>query len=261
VLAALFWDRATVRAVDRMAEHSARANAPTTTAYTRDMLAGLPAPVVRYFDFALTSGRCLVRRARLDQAGQLSTGPGVWKPFTAVEYFSVHPPAFVWDAKIRTAPLLPVRVRDSYLAGQGVMRGALAGLLPVVDQHGTPEMAAASLVRYLAEVAWLPTALLPCEGVQWTPIDDTSARATLTDGPTSVWLDVHFGEHGEIDEVSTMRHRDVKGTPVLTPWIGHFSDYGNRDGMMIPLAGEVEWLVAGERLPYWRGRIVEASYF
>ena len=57
-----------------------------------------------------------------------------------------------------------------------------------------------------------------------------------------------------------MRHRDVKGTPVLTPWIGHFGDYGSRDGMMIPLAAEDEWLVAGERLPYWRGRIVEASY-
>ena len=256
----LFWDRETIRAIDRMAEDAARAEVPASSVFVPELLAGLPPPVARYFDFALTTGRRLVRRARLDQAGEFSTSPGVWKPFTAVEYFSVHPPGFVWDARIRTAPLLPVRVRDSYLAGQGAMRGALAGLLPVVNQRGTPEMAAGSLVRYLAEAVWLPTALLPCEGVSWTPIDQSSARATLTDGPTSVWLDMHFKENGEIDLVSTMRHRDVKGTPVLTPWIGRFRNYERRDGLMIPLEGEVEWLVAGERLPYWRGRIVEASY-
>jgi len=260
VFGAFFWDRETVRMIGRMAEGSARSEAPGATGFSRDLLAGLPAPVARYFEFALAPGRRLVRRARLSQAGEFSTSPGEWKPFTAVEYFSVHPPGFVWDARIRMAPLFPVRVRDSYLAGQGTMRGALASLLPVMDQHGTPEMAAGSLVRYLAEAVWLPTALLPCEGVQWAPIDETSARATLTDGPTSVWLDAHFGENGEIDEVATMRHRDVKGTPLLTPWIGHFKNYERRDGMTIPLAGEVEWLVAGERLPYWRGRIVEASY-
>ena len=187
--------------------------------------------------------------------------PGVWKPFTAIEYFSVHPPGFVWDATIRASPLLPVRVRDSYLAGQGSMRGALAGLVPVVDHHGTPEIAAGALVRYLAEAAWLPTALLPYEGVKWTPIDQSSARVSLTDGPTSVWLDVLFGKNGEIDTVSTVRPRDVKGTPVLTPWMGHFHDYEAKDGMIIPLAAEVEWIVSGERVPYWRGEIIEASYF
>jgi hypothetical protein len=261
MIGAIFWNRETARAIDRMAERSARAESPSVTAFSPAMLERLPAPVARYLAFAITAGRPLVRRARFSQAGEFSISPGVWKPFTAVEYFSVHPPGFVWDATIRSSPLIPVRIRDSYLAGEGSMRGALAGLVPIVDQHGTPEIAAGSLVRYLAEAAWLPTALLPCEGVSWTRIDQTSARATLTDGPTSVWLDVRFGSNGEIVTVFTMRYRDVKGTPVLTPWMGHFRDYESKDGMMVPLAGEVEWLLPDERLPYWRGEIVEASYF
>jgi hypothetical protein len=261
MLGALFWDRETARAIDRMAERSVQAESAEAIRFSPAMLEGLPPPVARYFAFAITPGRPLVRRARFSQAGEFSINPGVWKPFTAVEYFSVHPPGFVWDATIRSLPLLPVRVRDSYLAGQGSMRGALAGLVPVVEQRGTPEVAAGSLVRYLAEAAWLPTALLPCEGISWTPIDDTNARAGLTDGPTSVWLDVRFGSSGEIVTVSTMRHRDVKGAPVLTPWAGHFHDYESKDEMMIPLGGEVEWILPDTHVPYWRGEIVEATYF
>ncbi len=259
MIGAFFWNRETTRAIDRMAEQSARAEIPPS-GFTREMLGGLPAPVARYFDLAITQGRQLVRRARLGQGGEFSTRPGVWKPFTAIEHFSVHPPGFVWDATIRTSALLPVRVRDGYLAGQGSTRAAIAGLVPVVDLRGTPEMAAGALVRYLAEAVWLPTALLPCEGVRWTPIDETSARAALTDGAVSVHVDVHFGGKGEIESVSTFRHRDVKGTPVLTPWHGRFNGYDRKDGMLIPVRGEVEWLVDGKRLPYWRGEIIEASY-
>jgi len=39
------------------------------------------------------------------------------------------------------------------------MHAKVARLVTVADQHGTPEMAASSLLRYLAEAAWLPTAL------------------------------------------------------------------------------------------------------
>jgi len=103
-----------------------------------------------------------------------------------------------------------------------------------------PEAASASLVRYLAEAAWLPTALLPSENLTWAPIDDRSARATLTDATTRVSLDVHFGAQGEIVSVSTLRHRDENGVLVLTPWGGRYRDYTSIQGMMIPMAADVE---------------------
>jgi hypothetical protein len=194
---------------------------------------------VRYFEFALTPGQPLVRRARLRQAGEFAVRPGPWMPFTAVEHFAVQPPGFVWDASIRMAPLLSVRVRDSYLRGEGSVHGKFAALVPAVDHGGTPKMAAGALVRYLAEAAWLPSALLPSAGVRWQPVDNRTARATLTDRATTVSLDVHFGARGEIVRVSTDRHRDINGSPVLTPWVGHFRDYARIDGMMVPMAGEV----------------------
>jgi len=257
---ALLWNRATTRAVRRLRAGARPRRAIAAGAGAGDVIPRLPPPVRRFFEFALTPGQPFVERARLEQAGEFLLRPGSWKPFTAVEHFSVHPPGFVWDATIRMAPLISVRVRDSYLGGEGIMHGRVAALLPVVDQRGTPEMASASLVRYLAECAWIPTALLPGDGVAWEAIDDSSARVTLDDGDATVSLDVHFGPTGEIVQATADRYRDVDGAPVLTPWAAHYTDYARVEGMMVPMSGEVEWVLPEGPQPYWRGRIVDVDF-
>jgi hypothetical protein len=256
---ALLWNRETARAAGQLIAPPAP-NGVAPARYSRDQLEGLPAPVARYFDFALTPGQRLVRRAHFRQAGDFSTRPGSWSRFTAEQDFSVRPPGFVWDATIRMVPLAPVRVRDSYLAGEGAMYARAAALVTVANQRGTPEIASGALMRYLAESVWLPTALLPTEGVSWEAIDDSTARATLADGSTTVSVDVHFGVAGEVVRVSAMRYRDVKGRPVLTPWEVQLRDYARVGGMMIPQAGEVAWLLPEGPQPYWRGRVVDARY-
>jgi len=158
------------------------------------------------------------------------------------------------------APFLVARVRDSYRAGEGAVHGKLAGIVTLVDLHGTAETAASSLQRYLAEAVWLPTALLPRTDLVWTPVAADVARATLTDHSLSVWVDFRFSARGEIVEASTERYRDVGGRAVRTPWAGRFWDYERLDGMMVPRQGEVAWLLPEGRYPYWRGRIEEGEY-
>jgi hypothetical protein len=226
-----------------------------------DRIAELPAPVARYFNFALAQHQPLIRSARITSVGEFLAGPSQpWRPFTADQHFSVHPPGFVWDATIRFAPLLDVHVRDSYMRGQGSMYGSIATLMPVVDQSATPEMALGALHRYLAEAVWLPTALLPGDGMSWSSIDDQTARATLTDGDNTVSADFHFGSSGEVLAISAERYRDVNGTHVLTPWVVRLRDYQRVRGVMVPLSGEVAWQLADVRLPYWRGRITSLAY-
>ena len=157
-------------------------------------------------------------------------------------------------------PLLRVHVRDSYTNGKGAMRARVGGLFRIVDQHGTPEIAAAALQRFLAEAVWVPTALAPRPGLVWSPIDDTTSRVTLTDGPSTVSLDMTFGASGEIVGTSGMRFRDVKGRPVLTRWVGEHREYRRIENMMIPTSGEVAWVVDEGRVPYWRGRLVEVRF-
>ncbi|HEX8362443.1 MAG TPA: DUF6544 family protein [Longimicrobium sp.] len=253
----LLWNHATAREVARLG------SAPAPPLYSPEQLEGLPPPVARYFRRVLRPGQPMIRTARLQQEGRFWLGArdGKWTPFAAEETFSSSPPGFVWDAGVRMAALLSARVRDSYIRGTGSMRARLASVIPLVDESGSPELAAGALQRYLAEAVWLPTALLPASGVKWSPLDDRTARATLTDGAVTVSLDFTFAASGEIlSSYTPARHRSVDGRWIPTPWTGSYRRYERVDGMLVPMEGEVAWILPDGPLPYWRGRITRALY-
>jgi hypothetical protein len=179
-----------------------------------------------------------------------------------VEHFSARPPGFVWDAHIRMAPGVTVHVRDALVHGRGSMEARVLGVYPVVSVEGTAAITAAALQRYLAEAVWLPTALLPEEGVRWSSLDASSARATISAGDATVSVDFHFGADSLVDRIYTAsRERDVGGgRTVPTPWQGRFSQYELRGGYRIPLRGEVEWIMTDGPAPYWRGEITEVTF-
>ena len=225
----------------------------------------LPSPVAQYFRWALTEGHPLLRTARVEHDGEFrlrGEGEEGWRPFTSVQVFATRPPGFVWNANIRMAPLMPVRVRDSYAQEQGAMLGKLLALVPVVNEAGTRELAEGSLMRYLAEAVWVPTALLPESGVEWAPIDEHTALATLTDGANSVSLEFRFAESGEITGIfSPARDYQVGPDEYETyPWEGFFWAYEEHDGLMIPMEGKVQWNLPEGSRGYWRARITQIEF-
>lgn len=224
-------------------------------------VAGLPAPVRRYFDRALAEGQRRIAAARVAQEGSfLVRPPAFWRPFRATQRFTARPPGFEWTARIHLFPGAGIAVRDGFHEGAGFMRATLFGF-ELAAAAGTPEIAAASLQRYLAEAVLTPTALLPHEGVAWEPIDDSSARARLTAGTTTVSLDFRFGADGLVESVYTpARMRDVQGRSQATPWRGSWGEYARQDGMWTPRSGAVEWVLEAGPQCYWRGRITDVVY-
>ncbi|MEO6057508.1 MAG: DUF6544 family protein [Gemmatimonadales bacterium] len=223
-------------------------------------LEGLPAPVQRYFRTVLTEGRPMVTGARLRHAGTFNMGDvkDRWVRFTSDQRIITRRPGFDWDARMRIMPGLTVRVHDAYVAGEGLLHAAVLGVIPVADLRGTREMAEGELLRFLAEGVWYPTALLPSQGVRWEAVDARSARATLVDGAITVTLAFGFRDDGMIETVrAEARGRAVGGRSVPTPWQGRFWSYQLRDGMRIPLDGEVAWVLPDGLKPYWRGHIVD----
>lgn len=220
----------------------------------------LPACVARYFAFALGSARPVITRARIRSTGVFATKPNAWAPFSAEQVITPVPPSFEWNARIWMMKIVPVRVRDSYDNGYGATHATVAKLVTLANTRGTREVAAASLQRFLAEAVWVPTALLPRDGLSWSPIDDAHARVTITDRDTTVSLDITFGSRGEIVSVAGLRYRDVDGAAILTPWEGVHRDYQSIDGIMIPTSGEVAWGLPDGRVPYWRGRLADVRF-
>ena len=266
VVAVWFGERTWKRASDAVfAQVVTRAeSAPRTgqaTTFAPQSLDSLPPPVARYFRTVLIPSMRMVRMAYIDHAGDFALKPNAWQPFTSRQVYSTAPRAFVWDASIRMAPLVPIRVRDAYREGRGSMLGAIGGTVTMVDQAGTPALARGALLRFLAEAAWLPTALLPSEGVQWTAIDDSTAKATITDTGITVSMDVHFAPTGEIARITAQRERDVNGTSVLTPWVGEYShELLAVSGMKIPVSATVKWMLPEGEHAYWRGKVVGVRF-
>jgi hypothetical protein len=220
----------------------------------------LPAPVAAYFRFALKEGQPLIRTAKIRHEGQFCLNDK-WIPFASTQHFSAHPPGFVWDAKMKINPLINVDVRDSYLGGRGTMSAKVLSLISVMDAHDDTGLDAGSLLRYLAEAVWIPTALLPSENLRWTPIDNHKALATLSDGNTTVSLEFTFNERGEISSFfAPARIHSLKGESKEFPWAGRLWNYQEKNGLMIPLEGEVEWQMPERNMPYYKGKILDVQY-
>ena len=263
VLAALGdarWDAATAALRARL--EASRA-APRPTHYSSSELQGLPAPVQRYLRQALTEGQPIVAAAEVIHSGSfnLSENGERWLPFSSRQRVLTQRPGFLWDGRVAMLPGLTIRVHDAYVAGTGQLHAALWGLLTLVDLRGSDAIARDELMRYLAEAAWYPTALLPSQGVRWEPVDEHSARATLRDGAVELTLSFSFGADGMIASVhAPARGRSLAGRLVPTPWEGRWWGVQQRGGMRIPLSGEVAWLTPEGRKPYWRGTIASIAY-
>lgn len=226
-------------------------------------LDSLPEPVQRFFRTVLTPGQPVVSAVTIGHTGTFNTGEKgeQWKPFRSRQRVVIKRPGFVWDARVQFAPGVNVYVHDAYVAGRGILTAKLFGLLTLMDAPDTPALAEGELMRFLAESAWYPTALLPSHGVLWEAVDATSAKATLQDGNISLTMLFRFHEEGWIDSVRMEARRRMAGNKVIpTPWEGRWSSYERRNGMLIPTEGEVAWLLPEGRKVYWRGRIVTIDY-
>lgn len=228
--------------------------------YEQKEIEGLPEPVQRFFRTVLKDGQAIVAVVKLFQQGQfnLNETEAKWNPFTATQLVMTQRLGFDWDARIQMAPGVNAFVHDTYLLGEGNLHASLLGLFTVAKMHDTPENNQGELLRYFAEATWYPTALLPSQGVRWEAINDTSARATLTDGATTVSLVFQFNAEGTIATCRAEARYHDKLTAM--PWVGRFWEYSVRNGMLIPLEGEVGWeYPEGTRL-YFKGRTTEIHY-
>lgn len=234
-----------------------------TQRYDAREIADLPAPVRRYFELALTDGQPIIRAADAAMTGtfNMSLDAPQWKPFTSQQRVVTHRPGFVWNARIMLFAGFPVRVHDAYVAGTGILTPSILGLFSMGNISGTGEPARGELMRWFAECAWYPTALLPSQGIEWQAVDATSAQASMTDGPIRLTMLFRFGDDGLISSIhADARGALVAGQTVMMPWEGRFSDYRRQDGMLIPFYGEVAWITPQGEKPYFRGTVTQMTY-
>lgn len=132
----------------------------------------LPEPVSRYLQLALGSLAAPIEVAKIFQHGDLRTTleSQRWLRFTASEVVKPADFEFEWNARVRVAPLVRLRVHDAYRNGEGEGRVSALGIT-IANERGGAALNAGSLFRLLAEAPWFPTLLLPSEKLRWSAID------------------------------------------------------------------------------------------
>ncbi len=229
---------------------------PSRVVRSKD-LKRLPPPIRRYLKHVLPSEEADLEAVRIVQHGTFRRErSAAWSPFTATQHVTTRPPGFVWDARIEMVPWIPVRVIDAYLEGRGHLHASLGGILTVADPASDPALDEGELMRYLAEAPLYPTVLLPGRNVEWTPIDDRSARATIVDRGTTASLVFHVNDRNEVERVTGERpFMNEDGTYERRSWNGYWHTYEERAGIRRPVDGEVAWTYPDGEESYWRGHM------
>ena len=171
--------------------------------------------------------------------------------FTATQELAVEEVAFSWRA--RFGPLL--RVVDRFEAGAGLLEARLLGLVPVMRASG-PEVDAGEAMRYLAELPWVPHALVANRQLDWREIDERTVEVGTRVGAATAAVRLELDEAGDIVGASTdARPRMEKGRAVPTPWTGRFEAYATLGGIRVPTHGAVHWELPDGPFTYWEAEI------
>jgi hypothetical protein len=99
-----------------------------------------------------------------------------WMAFAATQAISTDACEFDWLARL--GPLGMVSARDALEHGEGRLDIMAFGVIPIARTERTPALVRGELMRYLAELAWAPDAILSSL---------TSALAISTSSCAFIW--------------------------------------------------------------------------
>ena len=226
---------------------------------TADMLKDLPEPARRYLNYSGVVGKPWIESVYLKQTGRFRLGADrPWMPVTAEEWYTTSPPSLLWKARFKMAGLPLLSARDRYEAGHGHMFGKIAGLFTVFDVRGE-ELDQGTMLRYLNEIIWFPSAFLG-ENVAWLSVDGHSADVVFTDGGKSVTARMFFDDDGRLTNFRAKRYREIGGDFSLDEWVTPITDYGVRAGLNLPLRGQAVWHLPEGDLVYADLAVTEIEY-
>ena len=215
---------------------------PSGTVFTSEMVANLDEPVQRYFLHAIKPGTPLSTHVELKMGGSFRPKPDAeWLPMKASQIISADG-GFVWKASIGRG-FNKFSGADYYHQHQGRMRFFLWGLIPVVDAQNK-DINRSAIGRLAGEYAlWLPSALLPQNGIIWKAIANNTIQAKFTIDNEPIALTLRIDSEGKILKLSLPRwgDRTATGSWQYIPFGGEIESENTFGGYTVPSQMNAGW--------------------
>lgn len=201
-----------------------------------------------------------VKNVKLEQRGKMRTSPnGRWMQFSAVEYFSIPVPGFVWQTKVDAYPGIDLYGRDKLHNGNGEMLIKLFSLFPVANEKGNEKVNTGSLLRFLGEICWFPAAARAAY-IDWKTAGPTSAVAELTWNGKNVYGTFNFSPSGDLVSFEALRYYGSGKNARPERW--HISILQNAifEGVLVPAKCRVTWKMADADFDWMELEIISLKY-
>jgi hypothetical protein len=191
----------------------------------------------------------------LRQTGRMKDiGATRWMTFSATQTMNSGTCGFDWRA--RFGPLGLIHVRDAYLNGAGHLTVKALGLIPMVWTPVSAQLNRGELMRYLAELVWVPDAILFNTELRWRQDAPDKLAVSAGRGESAAEVTLTLDSEGRIaGAFAPDRARAAKPPYNLTPWRGRFWDYRRHQDMWLPFGAEVGWEIEGKLITYFQCQI------
>ena len=234
-------------------------SAGTDSIITEKDTQGLLEPVQRNLRYAGIIGKQRINTVRLKQKGLFKMKQGrKWMPYVARQYFTTDPPGFVWQARVKAAPLFWISGRDMYYGGKGSMKIKLWSFIRIVNAAG-PKLDQGAMLRYLSEIVWFPTAYLS-DYITWEAVDANSAKATMSYGDVTSTAVLHYDEEGRLVSLFADRYKETDDNAVPERWSTPVKEYAEMNGLKVPVKAEAVWNLASGDFTYIDLEVTDIEY-
>ncbi|MDD2630205.1 MAG: hypothetical protein PHV61_08630 [Limnochordia bacterium] len=219
----------------------------------------LPVCVKRWLCASQVIGKRSIETVRLTQEAALRMDDKQpWMSAKAIQYYRVADPGLIWKTEFNMNPLIRIVGRDMYEQGRGHMLIRVLALIPVADAKGK-EIDQGTMLRYLGEMAWFPTAALS-DYLRWEEIDTNTAKATMTHGGITASGVFRFSDDGKVLSFEAERHMENKGEFSLEDWIVQMKEYKEFNGVVIPNKVDVIWKLDSGDFHWFSCEVTDVEY-
>jgi hypothetical protein len=242
-----------------------RAAVPLPDRFGPALVADLPEPARRFFNFAIQPGARLSTVVEIRMGGELSLGSKQgpeYRPMRA-EQVLAPPHGLVWQVKVGRGAMR-LSGSDGMTANRSWTRFWLLRLVPVVRVGGDADHLRSSFARVVAEAAfWAPAFLLPRPGVSWTALDQDTARATVAHGGLQQEVEIRVDASGRPVWVSMPRWSNANPERVfrVQPFGGELSDFRDVSGYRLPFRVDGgNFFGTADYFPFYRARVTSIQF-